>query len=216
MSSDYERNEFATLLKQCRLQLLLPLRTVAGVMGVSYSTIHNWEGGGNFPSWKIANDFERLDIFFGLPLGTFFELLQDCNFPKERNIEEQRFGLLTVIGRTRIKYQRSTEWICQCDCGNIHLIEGKNFRTLKPTRSCGCLLRESGRSRGIEKLSNLTGQTFGLLTVIERSSSVGVGRVRWKTQCSCGRFHFVDAGNLKNGSTQSCGNHIGLRSIVGR
>ena len=54
---------------------------------------------------------------------------------------------------------------------------------------------------------DLTGQTFGRLTVIKQGPSARRGGARWFCQCSCGNTELtlVTAGNLKSGHTQSCG-----------
>ena len=53
---------------------------------------------------------------------------------------------------------------------------------------------------------DLTGQTFGRLTVIERTDHKTKSRkTRWLCRCSCGNMTEVDAGYLKGGQTRSCG-----------
>lgn len=55
-------------------------------------------------------------------------------------------------------------------------------------------------------LIDLTGQKFGILTVIERDPSKHNGRRRfWKCQCECGRVTSVSTTDLRNGHTKSCG-----------
>lgn len=61
------------------------------------------------------------------------------------------------------------------------------------------------------KFMDLTGQTFGKLTVVSRAASIG-GRTRWLCSCECGRESTVDACKLRSGHTQSCGCAIGLGS----
>lgn len=51
---------------------------------------------------------------------------------------------------------------------------------------------------------DLTGQTFGRLTV-ERLHAVEKGRAVWACRCICGNEAIVKAGNLRRGSTISCG-----------
>lgn len=55
----------------------------------------------------------------------------------------------------------------------------------------------------IPKLNNLTGQTFGRLTVIERDSSRK--GVYWLCRCECGNVVSVQACHLTMGRTKSCG-----------
>lgn len=54
------------------------------------------------------------------------------------------------------------------------------------------------------KATNLTGRRFGRLVALGPLSSDGVCVV-WLLQCDCGNTHTVKSGNLRNGSTQSCG-----------
>ena len=56
---------------------------------------------------------------------------------------------------------------------------------------------------------DLTGKTFGKLFVIKEAephiTPSGRKKVRWECQCECGKITNVDASNLKNGHTTSCG-----------
>lgn len=55
------------------------------------------------------------------------------------------------------------------------------------------------------KFIDITGQRFGRLTVIERSTPIGVSPIKWKCQCDCGKICETVAPRLKSGQTQSCG-----------
>ena len=59
------------------------------------------------------------------------------------------------------------------------------------------------------RAKDLTGQTFGLLTVLYRCEDkvFGNGRVRpqWMCKCVCGNTKKVPGDHLRNGHTQSCG-----------
>lgn len=59
------------------------------------------------------------------------------------------------------------------------------------------------------KVSELSGNTYGRLTVIERCendiSSYGTVRSKWLCRCSCGNEVKVIGQHLKNGNTKSCG-----------
>lgn len=57
---------------------------------------------------------------------------------------------------------------------------------------------------------DLTGQTFGLLTVLRRATEEEWPRksgrhARWLCKCSCGKLKFVSSNKLKDGTTISCG-----------
>lgn len=68
----------------------------------------------------------------------------------------KRYGKLTVIKRAEQNHVSpcgtvSVVWVCQCDCGNIVLVLGKNLRSGKST-NCGCIrkinLPKSRRTHG--------------------------------------------------------------------
>jgi hypothetical protein len=52
---------------------------------------------------------------------------------------------------------------------------------------------------------DLTGQTFGRLTVLSRLNKQGETPVKWDCLCSCGNKTIVISANLRNGTTNSCG-----------
>lgn len=52
---------------------------------------------------------------------------------------------------------------------------------------------------------NLTGQTFGRLTVIARVPSSVAGKTRWQCQCICGMIKAIQADSLTSKKSQSCG-----------
>lgn len=56
----------------------------------------------------------------------------------------RRFGRLVVYGYVGQTTSHS-RWLCQCDCGNTHVVGGPNLVSKKRgVRSCGCLLKENG------------------------------------------------------------------------
>lgn len=56
----------------------------------------------------------------------------------------------------------------------------------------------------MSKLIDLTGQKFGLLTVIDKAGSSS-NATYWRCLCECGNTVKVSGGNLKTGHTTSCG-----------
>jgi hypothetical protein len=54
------------------------------------------------------------------------------------------------------------------------------------------------------KFKDLTGNTYGRLTVIKRVPNVK-GRVAFECKCSCGKVTEILAGSLRVGATKSCG-----------
>ena len=57
------------------------------------------------------------------------------------------------------------------------------------------------------KFNDLTGQRFGMLTVIERAENKS-GRTAWKCKCDCGNISIALASNLVRGFTKSCGCNV--------
>lgn len=116
---------------------------------------------------------------------------------KEKDITNQRFGKLIAIK----KNPKNNKWICQCDCGNITEVEISNL-TSGNTKSCGCYQKEQA---SLYSFKTLVGQRFGKLTVIKRVENNKFGHVCYLCQCDCGGQSIVDATNLRNGITNSCG-----------
>ena len=56
----------------------------------------------------------------------------------------------------------------------------------------------------MSRLIDLTGQRFGMLTVLRRAESRN-GKVCWTCRCDCGSTIEVSGNNLKRGHTVSCG-----------
>ncbi len=52
----------------------------------------------------------------------------------------KRFGRLVVIKRIAKKREK-TKYLCECDCGNKHVVAGSCL-TNRQSRSCGCLKRQ--------------------------------------------------------------------------
>ena len=57
----------------------------------------------------------------------------------------------------------------------------------------------------MSRVVDLTGQVFGQLTVLERVKIPGENESHWRCVCTCGNEVVVIAGNLKRGTTKSCG-----------
>ena len=67
---------------------------------------------------------------------------------------------------------------------------------------------------------DLTGKTFGRLTVIKRARNNKDGRTMWLCKCECGNERVVLGKCLRNGHTQSCGclnkEIVSKRSLIDR
>lgn len=63
-----------------------------------------------------------------------------------KDISNHKFSLLTAIKATGFKINRSTVWLCKCDCGSEHLVSINNLTT-GAVKSCGCLSRTKASER---------------------------------------------------------------------
>lgn len=66
------------------------------------------------------------------------------------NITGQRFGRLVVLERSHSL--GSVSWKCQCDCGNVRVVDSQNLRR-GASKSCGCSYQthgEAGSNRTVE------------------------------------------------------------------
>ena len=123
-----------------------------------------------------------------------------------KDLTGQTFGLLYVLERDNTKKYSKPYWVCRCKCGTIKSIRG-NHLTAKnnPTRSCGCLAKQSAAELCKQRFNDLTGETFGSLTVIERAYPEGADskRTYWKCKCVCGKETIIRGDTLK--TQLSCG-----------
>lgn len=53
--------------------------------------------------------------------------------------------------------------------------------------------------------ADLTGQRFGMLTVVSKSGVDKYGISQWQCLCDCGGSSIASISNLRNGNTTSCG-----------
>lgn len=57
----------------------------------------------------------------------------------------------------------------------------------------------------MSKLKDLTGQTFGALTVVGRGPNTPRGQATWNCRCACGKVKTINGEHLRNGVIKSCG-----------
>ena len=117
----------------------------------------------------------------------------------------KHFGRWTVIERVidETKANKQARWLCECSCENHtrKIIAGQSLRN-GSSQSCGCLQKEITAKRSFK---DLTGQKFGLLSVIECTGKQAGYNYIWKCKCECGNICEVRGGDLSNGHTSSCG-----------
>ena len=100
---------------------------------------------------------------------------KSCGCLHANNLINKTFNRLTVIDRADNTKDGKTQWKCRCECGNNVIVLGSNL--IKGyTKSCGCLSKQKKSER---KLRNIVGQTFGLLTALQRADNDEKGNVQW-------------------------------------
>lgn len=67
----------------------------------------------------------------------------------------------------------------------------------------------------MSKLIDLTGEKFGMLSVINRAENDNQGRAKWLCKCECGNNIIVTSTHLKTGHTKSCGCANKLPDLTG-
>lgn len=146
--------------------------------------------------WKCRCDCGNEKIVYGGHLENGHTKSCGCFRPPRANLTNRTFGRLTVQ-----EWSGNGKWKCICDCGNIILVQTNNLKNGN-TQSCGCLQRDRASE---SSYISLIGQRFGKLQVIERAENNRFGHVCYYCKCDCGGETIVDATNLRNGNTSSCG-----------
>lgn len=130
------------------------------------------------------------------------------------DITGQTFGRLTVLELTD-KQNNDNRWLwkCQCSCKK-HSIVYTSMHKLKSgnTKSCGCLQREWAVKKNKMGIIDLTGQRYGMLTVIRDLGTINKTHY-WECQCDCGNITKVSVNDLRRDlygdktrhGTYSCG-----------
>ena len=115
------------------------------------------------------------------------------------DITGQRFGKLTILGRSK-KYSCGTIlWNALCDCGGKTLVTKSNLKS-GTTKSCGCLRHEPSKNS-----INIAGKRFGKLVAILKTRPQKDRHTKWLCKCDCGNETEVSVTKLTTGITKSCG-----------
>ena len=116
------------------------------------------------------------------------------------------FGRLLVLREAdRHPKDNSRQWLTMCSCKKITIVQQRSLRD-GSRKSCGCLWDERNKV-------DLIGQTFGFLTVVEKSPRNDGDNITWVCKCHCGVIVTVSTSLLKTGHSRSCG--CLQRSIIG-
>lgn len=146
--------------------------------------------------WKCICDCGKEKIVYGGHLESGHTKSCGCIRPPRTKLYGQVFGRLTVLD-----WEGNGKWRCLCECGNEVLVQTDNLKSGN-TKSCGCLQKD--RTSEASYIS-LVGNRYGKLIVLERVENNHFGHVCYRCKCDCGGETIVDATNLRNGNTSSCG-----------
>jgi hypothetical protein len=128
--------------------------------------------------------------------------------PRFQDLTGRVFGKLTVLFYAGLKNIKHSTWHCRCECGREHTVYVSQL-TLGKVKSCPTCARHRGpREKTNKNFEDLTGQTFGRLTVVSidrRVKRPGGVRNYFLCHCSCGESKVVRGDILKDGRTASCG-----------
>ena len=108
----------------------------------------------------------------------------------------KKFGRLTPK-----EYVKGGKWICECECGNIIIVDTRNLNS-GHTKSCGCLQKENA-SQNTYDMSNYEDDN---IKVLSRDGSDEQQIAMWKCLCkNCGNIFSTRGSSIRAGYTKSCG-----------
>lgn len=121
----------------------------------------------------------------------------------------QKFGRWTVLERVIKPNNPNAYWLCQCECGTIKEVMGKNLRNGR-SKSCGCYKKEADSERMIQlnkaRALDLRSEKYGFLTPIRPTEWRLSGSIIWECLCDCGNITYVSVDNLRGQHpVRSCG-----------
>lgn len=120
---------------------------------------------------------------------------------KEKSLSGQQFGRWTVQNCFITTPKKERKWLCRCECGTERYVLERSLRH-GGSVSCGCLRKEMA-AKAISP--DLTGQTFGDLTVVRKlEKDEKRNGTWWLCRCSCGAEYKVQGTLLITGKRTHC------------
>lgn len=125
--------------------------------------------------------------------------------PAAKDLTGQKYGRLTAVERIP-EHGKTTRYKCRCDCGAELVVKSSSLATGN-TSSCGCLKRETTRTRNSARNKDLEmiGKKFGRLLVNKLAHRTTEGRSYFACTCECGKEFEAPRSRLIKGITTSCG-----------
>ena len=116
---------------------------------------------------------------------------------RAKDLTGQRFGHQVVVSYAE-KRGAATYWHVRCDCGNERIVLGASLIAGRSTR---CRNNCPASTARIDE----SGNVYNRLTVLEYAGNTRAGDSIWLCRCECGTLTKVARGELRKGSTKSCG-----------
>lgn len=123
----------------------------------------------------------------------------------------QHIGRWTVLNDCISTESGERKWYCRCDCGTERYVLERALK-YGGSQSCGCVRLE----RVNETIAHdLTGKTFGNLTVVEKAAYQRKnGGIWWTCKCTCGKTYDVPGTLLVTGRRTHCPDKSHERNYV--
>lgn len=125
--------------------------------------------------------------------------------PLFQDLNGKIYGKLTILFYAGRKSGKYSLWHCRCECGRERTVVSSQL-TLGQTNQCTYCFRHQPKTKTRSDFTDLTGQTFGRLTVTSFSRrNKKTNRTYFMCQCTCGETTESRSDSLISGSIQSCG-----------
>jgi hypothetical protein len=121
--------------------------------------------------------------------------------PKLIDLTNKTFNRFKVISRDTTKTGKYVYWICECKCGIIKSVRGKDL-TSGSIKSCGCL-NDENIHRKQRNSKDITNNRYGKLVAKYYIRSGKRGAI-WFCECDCGNTCEAYVTDLTNKVKQSC------------
>ena len=120
---------------------------------------------------------------------------------KENNVlaPGMQVGRWTIVGEVPLD-GKERRWLCRCVCGTERNVLDRSLRYGRSV-SCGCYRKECAEK---SNTPDLTGRSFGELTVLRRVENKKDGASQWLCRCSCGSDYLVRGSLLTTGRRTRC------------
>ena len=106
-------------------------------------------------------------------------------------------GKWKILEKDAYDLRGNAYYICECSCGTIKSVSANSLKSNGTTQCKPCSLKQ------INNIPEMIGHAFGQLIVIEQVIS-SRRELKYKCQCSCGKFIEALGYRLRKGVTSKC------------